>query len=60
MVRPNQRKASCRSAPTSERCETEFFRCQWYKGETLHIEFKRPDLIAKLNALAGGKTLKDE
>ncbi len=35
--------------------ETEYFKLKWYKVGTLHIEFKRMDLVAKMNALAGAK-----
>lgn len=38
--------------------ETDYFRFRCFKKGTLHIEFKRPDLVAKLNAIAGGKTLR--
>ncbi|MFA7099988.1 MAG: DUF4942 domain-containing protein [Eubacteriales bacterium] len=38
-------------------CETEYFKCKWYMKGTLHIEFKRMDLVAKLNKMAGGNKL---
>jgi hypothetical protein len=34
-------------------CETEYFRCQWFKAGTLHIWFKRADLVTKLNEVGG-------
>lgn len=37
--------------------ETEFFRFRCCKNENLHLEFKRLDLVAKLNAVAGGRNL---
>jgi hypothetical protein len=40
------------------RCETEYFKLRACRKGTLHVEFKRPDLVAKLNAIAGGKNLK--
>lgn len=39
-------------------CETEYFRCNWYKNSNLHIEFRRPDLVTALNKLAGSGQLK--
>jgi len=41
-------------------CETEYFKCKWYHKGTLHIEFKRMDLINQLNKTAGGNRLKGE
>lgn len=38
--------------------ETDYFRFRCFKKGTLHLEFKRTDLVAKLNAIAGGKTLR--
>jgi uncharacterized OB-fold protein len=38
--------------------ETEYFKFKACRNGNLHLEFKRPDLVAKLNALAGGKNLK--
>lgn len=38
-------------------CETDYFKCQWYKVGTLHIEFKRIDLVDELNLRAGGVVL---
>ena len=38
--------------------ETEYFRLEWYKKGSMHIEFKRLDLVAELNRIAGGATLK--
>lgn len=37
--------------------ETEYFRFKACKNHNLHLEFKRPDLVAKLNAIAGGRNL---
>lgn len=39
-------------------CETEYFKCKWHKKGTFHIEFKRLDLVAELNRVAGGNRLK--
>lgn len=40
--------------------ETDLFRYHAYCNRNLHLEFLRPDLLAKLNRLAGGKNLKGE
>lgn len=40
--------------------ETPLFRYRCCKNRNLHLEFKRIDLLAKFNAIAGGKTLKPE
>lgn len=37
--------------------ETEYFRFKCYGNNNLHIEFKRSDLLQKLNAIAGGMRL---
>jgi len=39
--------------------ETDYFRFRCFKNHNMHIEFKRRDLLAKLNAVAGGLTLKN-
>ena len=38
--------------------ETPYFRFKCYLNGNLHLEFKRSDLVAKLNAVAGGNRLK--
>lgn len=38
--------------------ETAYFRFKGHRKGTLHLEFKRMDLVAKLNAIAGGARLK--
>lgn len=38
--------------------ETEFFAFRGCKNGNLHIRFLRPDLLAKFNAIAGGKRLR--
>jgi len=38
-------------------CETEYFSVKWYKKGTMHLEFKRMDLLEKVNAKAGGMNL---
>lgn len=43
---------------SSGKGETEYFEFKAFKKGTLHIKFKRLDLLAKLNAMAGGKNLK--
>lgn len=37
--------------------ETEYFRLKWFKKGTLHIEFRRLDLVDKINSIAGGMNL---
>jgi hypothetical protein len=37
--------------------ETEYFRFRCFKNQNLHLQFKRMDLVAKLNAIAGGNAL---
>jgi hypothetical protein len=40
--------------------ETEYFKFWCYRNNNLHLEFKRPDLVKKLNKIAGdGTTLSD-
>ncbi len=34
-------------------CETDYFFCKWYKLGTMHIRFKRLDLLKKLNEIGG-------
>jgi hypothetical protein len=38
--------------------ETEYFRFKYFKNQNLHLEFRRMDLVKKLNMIAGGKTLR--
>lgn len=38
--------------------ETTYFEFKCYKNGNLHLKFKRPDLVKKLNAIAGGANLK--
>jgi hypothetical protein len=38
--------------------ETDYFKFRAYKNRSLHLEFKRMDLVQKLNEMAGGKNLK--
>jgi hypothetical protein len=39
--------------------QDEYFKIKWYrKTGTIHIEFMRPDIVQKINALAGGDRLK--
>jgi len=39
--------------------ETEYFSFKCYENTTLHLKFKRIDLVEKLNQIAGGKRLKN-
>lgn len=38
--------------------ETEYFKFKCFQNGNLHLEFKRPDLLAKINAICGGLALK--
>jgi len=38
--------------------EMDYFKLKWYRNGNLHIEFKRLDLLQKLNQYAGENTLK--
>lgn len=38
--------------------ETEYFKFKWYKNGNCHIQFKRMDLVAKMNQIAGENMLK--
>ena len=40
--------------------ETDYFRFRCFRNRNLHLEFKRLDLVAKLNAVAGGLRLRGE
>ena len=40
--------------------ETEYFRVKWFKKGSIHIYFKRADLVEKINQLAGKSFLKGE
>lgn len=46
------------SSGTSGLGETDYFRFKCCKNGNLHLEFKRPDLVAELNQIAGGKRLR--
>lgn len=39
-------------------CQTQYFHAKCFKNGNLHLRFKRMDLVAKLNKIAGGKRLK--
>lgn len=43
---------------TDGRAETDYFEVRAHKNGNLHIRFKRLDLLAKLNAMAGGARLR--
>lgn len=42
------------------RGETRYFKFRCFKNRNLHLEFKRPDLVDKLNQIAGGMRLSRE
>jgi len=39
-----------KNAPSAE---TPYFLCKWCKNGNLHIEFRRPDLLRRLNQFGG-------
>lgn len=41
-------------------CETKYFKYKWYMKGSLHVEFKRMDLVAKMNAIGGKGLLNKE
>lgn len=42
------------------RFETEYFVGRCFRNRNLHLTFKRPDLVRRLNQIAGGKRLRGE
>jgi hypothetical protein len=38
-------------------CETDYFRCKWFRNGNLHITFKRIDLVTEINKRAGASGL---
>lgn len=46
--------------PENATGETAYFKFKAHRNGTLHLTFTRPELVAKLNAIAGGKTLRGE
>lgn len=52
--------SAIRAIPNGQPChgETEFFEFRGFKNTNLHLRFRRMDLVAKLNAIAGGARLK--
>lgn len=52
-------KESMSSSPRRWECETPYFNFRWHKKGSLHVTFKRLDLVKKLNAIAGGNRLKN-
>ncbi len=42
------------------RGETRYFKFKCFRNRNLHLEFKRPDLVDKLNQIAGGMRLRDK
>ena len=41
-------------------CETEYFKFKWFKNGNMHLMFKRMDLVAKMNQVAGENLVKPE
>jgi len=50
--------AAIANHPRSWSCETPYFEIKWHKKGSMHIKFKRSDLVKRLNAIAGGNRLK--
>jgi len=52
--------AAIKQVPNSQPCVggTEMFEFRGFKNGNLHLKFRRVDLVAKLNAIAGGNRLK--
>jgi hypothetical protein len=48
---------ACREGKNST--ETEYFKLKWFKNGNCHIVFKRMDLVAKLNKIAGENLLRE-
>lgn len=46
------------NASPDGRGETDYFRFKCYSNNNFHLEFKRPDLVKQLNAIAGGMNLR--
>jgi hypothetical protein len=42
------------------RAETDYFRVRCFHNHNMHLEFKRRDLLARFNSIAGGKNLTTE
>jgi hypothetical protein len=59
---PNNLECIIQDAMTRRewQAETPYFKLKWYKAGTLHLEFKRLDLLEKLNAIGGEGMLKGE
>lgn len=47
------------AAPSTGRCETEYFRVWMFSNKNMHLQFRREDLLARFNQVAGGMRLKD-
>jgi hypothetical protein len=52
-------ESAIRTCPEGGPCagQTEYFEFKGHKKQTLHLRFRRMDLVKKLNAMAGGKRL---
>ena len=46
------------AAPWEGRAETTYFELRKCRNRNIHLRFKRKDLLAKFNAIAGGAVLK--
>ena len=54
----NLEEAISKTPKTERGGETEYFKFKCYLNRNLHVEFKRKDLLAKFNAIAGGSNLR--
>lgn len=52
--------SAIRASGKSGRGQTEYFAFRACKNRNLHLEFLRPDLLERLNRIAGGKRLRGE
>jgi hypothetical protein len=59
-LRRRSGKAAAIEASRTGSGETEYFRFKCCRNHNLHLEFKRLDLVEKLNAIAGGMRLRGE
>ena len=55
----SQAKIEMAAADGHTQTETDYFIFKWFKNQNMHIEFKRLDLLAKMNQIAGENLVKD-
>jgi hypothetical protein len=57
MINRSELELAIEASPDG-RGETRLFKFKCFKNKNLHLTFKRPDLVARLNIIAGGGALK--